>query len=745
MLFGYFGVDFLIKNKSIRNEFILWTLLICVLPFIIGMYYIKQLIFEQIQDDFQFLAQQATGRIRADIDNGIIKPAIATVKVLARDDRTKELAELIGDKKIAEKSVLEDDLYRYFANYEGNLTNMMGLAIGTEQGGYFQYPNFISDSVYDPRMRPWYEGALKQGTKPYITEPYFMKYTRQMVVSVAQAVKRDGRTVGVVVAGWSVQELQKEVEQLKIGLSGYVIILNQNNKIIVSPRNDWLLKTPQEINFPELADLTDTEKLKYVNFQGEKRLVYVSKSMTTDWNIIVVIDEKEILDKVYEYLRPIFMACGTMIVFILIFIFLSTKRNVINPIESLTRGAEAIAKGNLQVYIDIKKDNEFGILAKTFNKMVEKLKEYFTKVREQNEILYKREQEFKTLVENAEDIILRVDNKLNILYVNPVFGRYIAKTAEDLCGQKVEVLGMPAHFIKTISDIYAAPDATSENMLIEFEFTTNGGKTLNWQAHVIPEFSLKGALETILLIIRDITQQKKLEKQLIRLDRLNTTGEIAAGIAHEIRNPMTTVRGFLQLLSKKNPAYRTYYSLMIEELDSANAIITEFLSLAKNKMVNRRYCNLNDIIKAISPLLQSDATLTDKIVALELGDIHELLLDDKEIRQLIINLVRNGLEAIEAKEVVTIRTFEDKEDVVLSIADQGQGINPEILKNIGIPFQTTKDTGTGLGLAICYSIAARHKAKINVETSENGTEFFIRFAKNSDQEGSESHEHNKKD
>ena len=168
------------------------------------------------------------------------------------------------------------------------------------------------------------------------------------------------------------------------------------------------------------------------------------------------------------------------------------------------------------------------------------------------------------------------------------------------------------------------------------------------------------------------------------------------------------------------------------------------MSLAKNKRENRRYCNLNDIIKAISPLLQSDATLTDKIVALELGDIHELLLDDKEIRQLIINLVRNGLEAIEAKGVVTIRTFEDKEDVVLSIADQGQGIDPEILKNIGIPFQTTKDTGTGLGLAICYSIAARHKAKINVETSENGTEVFIRFANNSAQKGSVRHEHNKK-
>ena len=134
--------------------------------------------------------------------------------------------------------MIEDRLFRFFVNYENTFPDMIGFAIATEQGGYFQYTKFFSEPQYDPRTRPWYQGALKHEVKPYLTDPYIMQDTGEMVVSIAHVVKRDDKIVGVVVAGWNVRELQKEIEKLKIGLSGYVIILNQNDKIIVSPRND---------------------------------------------------------------------------------------------------------------------------------------------------------------------------------------------------------------------------------------------------------------------------------------------------------------------------------------------------------------------------------------------------------------------------------------------------------------------------------------------------------------------------
>lgn len=230
-------------------------------------------------------------------------------------------------------------------------------------------------------------------------------------------------------------------------------------------------------------------------------------------------------------------------------------------------------------------------------------------------------------------------------------------------------------------------------------------------------------------IIRDITQRKEFEKEMARLDRLNLIGEMAAGIGHEIRNPMTTVRGFLQILGEKEECakYKEYFGLMIDELDRANSIITEFLKLAKNKTVDKKLINLNDEIKILLPLIQSDAVKNDKYIVLGLQGIPDLLLDEKEIRQVIFNLVRNGLEASPTGSDLTIRTFSDGDDVVLAIQDSGKGISPEVLERIGTPFFTTKDNGTGLGLAVCYSIAARHNAKIEIETGVNGTTFSIRL------------------
>lgn len=232
----------------------------------------------------------------------------------------------------------------------------------------------------------------------------------------------------------------------------------------------------------------------------------------------------------------------------------------------------------------------------------------------------------------------------------------------------------------------------------------------------------------VLIVLNDITERLAFEKEMARLDQLNLVGEMAAGIAHEIRNPMTTVHGFLQI-GKSNPANLSleHMELMIDELDRANKIIKEFLTLAKNKTSDKRLYSLNKIIEIIYPLINAEALLTGKKVNLQLENCPELYLDEKEIRQLLLNLALNGLEAMEAEGILTIRTFCEDKHIVLEIIDSGNGIDEEILKKLGTPFFTTKDNGTGLGLAVCYRIAERHRARINVQTSENGTKFSVYF------------------
>jgi PAS domain S-box-containing protein len=247
---------------------------------------------------------------------------------------------------------------------------------------------------------------------------------------------------------------------------------------------------------------------------------------------------------------------------------------------------------------------------------------------------------------------------------------------------------------------------------------------------LISPFGKEGDIyQGYLVQVQEITERKLAEKEMARLSQLNLIGEMAAGIAHEIRNPMTTVRGFLQMLGGKNgqERYQEYFNLMIEELDRANSIISEYLSLAKNKALELKISNLKPVIETVFPLIQADAMMNDKNIYMELQDVPDLLMDEKEIRQLLLNLVHNGLQAMTARKILTIRLCRDGNEVVLAVHDEGKGINPEILDKIGTPFFTTKDTGTGLGLATCYSIATRHNAKINIETNSEGTTFFVRF------------------
>lgn len=218
--------------------------------------------------------------------------------------------------------------------------------------------------------------------------------------------------------------------------------------------------------------------------------------------------------------------------------------------------------------------------------------------------------------------------------------------------------------------------------------------------------------------------------KMAQLDRLNTIGEMAASIGHEVRNPMTTVRGYLQYMSGK-PCFldqKENLQLMMDELDRANNIITEFLSLAKNHIMDFKEDNLNQVIIDILPLIQADALRNNCQIKATFGEVQKIVLDSKSLRQLILNMVRNGIEAMPKGGTVEIQTSQLEKKVLLTIRDQGIGIPLDMISKLGTPFLTTKETGTGLGLSVCYRIAQRHGASITVESQAGkGTVFTIGF------------------
>ena len=235
-------------------------------------------------------------------------------------------------------------------------------------------------------------------------------------------------------------------------------------------------------------------------------------------------------------------------------------------------------------------------------------------------------------------------------------------------------------------------------------------------------------------VVTDITDKKKIDAELARLESFNLVGEMAASIGHEVRNPMTTVRGYLQMFQRKAAfaPYAAQLSLMIEEIDRANSIITEFLSLAKNKATVMKQGNLNSILNTLEPLLQADVLRWGHQLNISTTPIPDTVFDENELRQLILNLFRNAMEAMDLPGVVSIRTYDAGDAVILSVNDTGRGVAPDIMARLGTPFLTTKEQGTGLGLAVCYRIAQRHDARITVHTTPGGTTFAVKFKPSND-------------
>lgn len=323
------------------------------------------------------------------------------------------------------------------------------------------------------------------------------------------------------------------------------------------------------------------------------------------------------------------------------------------------------------------------------------------------------------ILENINDGFFIIDKRWRFIYLNAEAEKFWSKKKEYLLGKSIweefpEVLYSPLYKYFHRAVLNQAAES--------FEMYSPGGN--KWV-----EVNVNPSKEGVSFYLRDIGERKQFEKEMSRLDRLNLIGQMAAGIGHEIRNPLTTVRGFLQLLSDKDNClqYREFFNLMIDELDRANTIITEFLSLAKDRAIELEMKNINRIIEAILPLISSDAHESQININTDLAEVPELPVDEKEIRQLVLNLVRNGFEAMSSGGELFIRTYSEGDEVILSVQDQGNGIAEDILEKLGTPFFTTKDRGTGLGLAVCYSIAARHRAKIKVETGNSGTTFFVRF------------------
>ncbi|WP_346726687.1 ATP-binding protein [Bacillus suaedaesalsae] len=246
---------------------------------------------------------------------------------------------------------------------------------------------------------------------------------------------------------------------------------------------------------------------------------------------------------------------------------------------------------------------------------------------------------------------------------------------------------------------------------------------VEYRANAILE---KGRITGGVVTFIDITERRNSEDIILKSEKLSLAGQLAAGIAHEIRNPLTSIKGFLQLIGDGYEK-ETYIQIMSDELIRIESIVSELLLLAKPQDVNFKPELVGLIITDVISILETQANMNNTQLLLDIQEENLFInCDSNQMKQVFINLVKNSVEALPTGGVVEVGVKVAGNYIEISVKDNGVGIPLEKINQIGQPFYSTKEEGTGLGLMVSFNIIQNHQGTVKVESERNkGTTFTI--------------------
>jgi len=336
--------------------------------------------------------------------------------------------------------------------------------------------------------------------------------------------------------------------------------------------------------------------------------------------------------------------------------------------------------------------------------------------------LRESEERFRKVFEGTLDGMVLWNRQYEIIDINPVAAEFLKAVRDDIIG-------------KSIWEIIDERLKDEINIHIEeLERLGTSDSTLTISSELgnkYFELSSKGnvASNLSLTVIRNVTEKIGMQEQLQKSDTLSVVGELAAGIAHEIRNPMTALKGFIQLLEMSmQEDHSMYFKVIMSELRRIESTITEFLILAKPQAIQFKDNDMRKVMNETLELLNGQALMHNIQFNVEYAnELPYVFCEPNQMKQVFINIIKNAIEVMPQGGFVTIKMDnQPKEYIHIVVEDQGEGIPEKKIKRLGEPFYTTKERGTGLGLMVSYKIIKEHKGKVKVESEVGvGTKFHI--------------------
>ncbi|UXC33818.1 MULTISPECIES: ATP-binding protein [Bacillus] len=355
--------------------------------------------------------------------------------------------------------------------------------------------------------------------------------------------------------------------------------------------------------------------------------------------------------------------------------------------------------------------------------------------------LNKREKEAHELTErlnritdNLQEIVFETDEKGHIIFLNQAWKQMTGYDIDECLGTMYnQYFDQEERVIQHLSSVIKEHKDSGR---IELQLLHKEGKKVwgdvHYKLYFDEEHQFTGGIGTV----ADITKQKLAKLELERSNqqlqmqaqKLAVAGQIAAGIAHEVRNPLTSVNGFLQLMKTQYPERTDYFDIIFSEIKRIDFVLSELLVLAKPQSVHFQEVQLHGLLEQVITLLKTNAVLSniDLKQPFKKQDAGAILADANQMKQLFINLIKNAIEAMPEGGSIYISTEKLMNEWKITIQDEGKGMSEEDIQKIYDPFFSTKTEGTGLGLTICATILKDHHGRMDVVSElGKGTTFHI--------------------
>jgi len=352
------------------------------------------------------------------------------------------------------------------------------------------------------------------------------------------------------------------------------------------------------------------------------------------------------------------------------------------------------------------------------------------KVIERTERLTSSEHKCRRIFEQSLDTIIVTDYEFKVLEINPAGIALTGYPRDEMIIKKMSVgsfFADPSEWDKITNKIALKEYILNE----EAEFLRPDNESLLVLITGSVDYGAFGCAKSYHFIIKNVSEKRQMERQIAQADKLAALGELSAGVAHEINNPLGIILGYTQLLLKEEPEHKDDLKIIEKHVQNCKTVVSDLLSFSRKGSSKMGIVDINKVVDGVVNFLSNHSDFRNIEMTLNphTGDRLNILGNEQELGQVIVNLLINACHAVEGKGKIGIATHKTVQDkILIMVKDNGKGVEKKNLSRIFDPFFTTKPVGqgTGLGLSVGYGIIKRHQGDISVKSSEEkGTVFTI--------------------